>query len=75
MPGSEHISEHGLERLLIGTITEEAELAPLEEHLLVCAEGIARGGETLEFVEVARMAKTRAKSEDERELASRFCGR
>ena len=56
---AEHISDDDLERFILGTITDEAELAPLEEHLLVCDECIARGGGTLEFVEVMRKALRR----------------
>ena len=41
MPNFGHISDDDLERLILGTITDEAELAPLEEHLLVCDECIA----------------------------------
>jgi hypothetical protein len=33
-----HISEHNLERYYLGQITDEAELAPLEKHLLLCQE-------------------------------------
>ena len=51
-----HVSEDGLERLLLGTITYEAELAPLEEHLPVCPDYIARGGGTVQFVEAMRVA-------------------
>ena len=59
MPNFGHISDDDLERLILGTITDEAELAPLEEHLLVCDECIARGGGTLEFVETMRTALRR----------------
>jgi hypothetical protein len=54
-----HLSDDDLERLMIGTITDEAELAPLEEHLLVCHDCILRGGGTLEFVETMRAALRR----------------
>jgi len=54
-----HISDEDLERFIIRTITDEAELAPLEEHLLVCPECIARGGGTLQFVGVMRVALRR----------------
>ena len=62
MPNLGHISDDDLERLILGTITDEAELAPLEEHLLVCDECIARGGETLEFVETMRTALSRSQA-------------
>ena len=51
MPNFGHISDDDLERLILGTITDESELAPLEEHLLVCDECIERGGGTQQFVE------------------------
>lgn len=54
-----HISDRDLERLILGTITEEAELAPLEEHVLACTECISRGGGTLLFVEAMRTALRR----------------
>jgi hypothetical protein len=56
---SDHISDDDMERLIKGTITDEAELAPLEEHLLVCDECIARGGGTLQFVGAMRTALKR----------------
>jgi hypothetical protein len=36
----DHISPDDLERLLLGTVMDEDDLAPLEEHLLVCGECI-----------------------------------
>jgi hypothetical protein len=56
-----HVSDDDLGRFIIGTITDEAELAPLEEHVLVCGECIARGGGTLQFVEAMRAALARRK--------------
>jgi hypothetical protein len=53
---ADHISDDDLERLIMGRITDEAELAPLEEHLLVCAECIARGSGTLQFMKAMRAA-------------------
>jgi hypothetical protein len=41
-----HISDRDLERFILGMVTDESELAPLEQHLLVCAECIDRAGET-----------------------------
>jgi len=32
----EHISDHDLERYYLGMVTDEAELAPLEEPVMVC---------------------------------------
>ena len=55
----DHISEDDMERLTVGAVKDEGELAQLEEHLLVCHECIARGGGTLEFVETMRAALRR----------------
>jgi hypothetical protein len=49
-----HISDDDLERLIMGTITDETELAPLEEHLLVCADCIGRAEQTQEYVQTMR---------------------
>jgi len=35
MADAGHISDHDLERYLLGMVTQEEKLAPLEEHLLV----------------------------------------
>ena len=51
-----HISDDDLERFTLGTITDEAELAPLEEHLLVCGECIRRAEENEGFAEAVRAA-------------------
>jgi hypothetical protein len=42
----EHISNDDLERYLLGMVKDEAKLAQLEEHLLVCAACIERADET-----------------------------
>ena len=54
-----HIPEHDLERLILGTITDETELAPLEEHLLVCAECIDRAEQTRQYVSTMKEALAR----------------
>jgi hypothetical protein len=51
-----HIPDHDLGRFILGTITDEAELAPLEEHLLVCAECIERAEETREYIGTMKAA-------------------
>jgi hypothetical protein len=51
-----HITDRDLERLILGTITDEAELAPLEEHLLLCAECIERAEETRKYVGTMKTA-------------------
>jgi hypothetical protein len=55
-----HIPDHDLERFIPGTITDETELAPLEEHLLVCADCIRRAEQTQEYVQTMRGALLRA---------------
>ena len=62
MTDNGHISDDDLERLILGTITDEAELTLLEEHLLVCDECIALGGGTLEFVKTIRTALRRLRT-------------
>jgi hypothetical protein len=41
-----HISDDDLERYAMGTVKDEAELAALEEHLLVCGPCIDRAENT-----------------------------
>ena len=43
----DHLDDHDLERYHLGMIRYEAELAPLEEHLLACAECTERAEEDL----------------------------
>ena len=47
----EHISDDDLERYHLGTIVNEAELAPLEEHLLACPGCVERAEEAAAYVE------------------------
>jgi anti-sigma factor RsiW len=54
-----HISDHDLERFVLGTITDETELAPLEEHLLVCAECIHRAEQTRQYIGTMKAALAR----------------
>lgn len=42
MPDDWRISDHGLERFILGMIEDEWVLEPMEEHVLVCAECIER---------------------------------
>jgi hypothetical protein len=51
-----HLSDHDLERYYLGMVTDEAELASLEEHLLACAECMERAEETEEYVDAIRRA-------------------
>lgn len=52
----EHLLDHDLERYHLGMIHEEAELAPVEEHLLACGECAMRAAETAEYVNAVRAA-------------------
>ena len=51
-----HISDHDLERYHLGMVADEAELAPLEEHLLVCRTCIERAELAAEYVDLMRVA-------------------
>ena len=44
-----HISDHDLKRYHLGMVVDEAELAPLEEHLLACPECVARVEKTAAY--------------------------
>src|SRR5687767_14236696 len=46
-----HIFDHDLERYYLGMISEEAELAPLEEHLLWCESCQDRCNETEQYID------------------------
>lgn len=51
-----HISDHDLDRYCLGMITEECELAPLEEHILACPECAVRAEATQAYVDAVRAA-------------------
>jgi hypothetical protein len=51
---AEHISDHDLERYYLGMLTEEEELAPLEEHLLWCSSCLDRAEEAQDYVDAMR---------------------
>jgi hypothetical protein len=51
---SDHISDHDLERYYLGMVTDEAELAPLEEHLLWCGWCVGRAERTQDDVDAIR---------------------
>jgi len=53
---AEHLSDHDLERYYLGTVTEEEELAPLEEHILSCAWCAERADEAQHYVDRMRAA-------------------
>ena len=50
----EHLSDHDLERYHLGVIRQEAELAPVEEHLLACSGCATRAAEAVEYVDAVR---------------------
>lgn len=56
MMGFDHISEHDLERYYLGMVTDEAELAPLEEHLLWCERCVERAEQIQDYVDALRVA-------------------
>jgi len=56
-----HISEHDLERFVLGMVKDESELESLEEHLLVCAECIDRTDETFHYVGTMKRGLARLK--------------
>ena len=51
-----HISDHDLERYYLGMVTQEEELAPLEEHLLWCHLCVERAEEAQDYVDLIRRA-------------------
>jgi len=51
-----HISDEDLERYCLGMVTDEAELSPLEEHLLGCHACIDRAQGTQKQIKVIRDA-------------------
>jgi hypothetical protein len=48
-----HISDEGLERYYLGMVTDESELAPLEEHLLACPACVRRAEEAQDSMRAA----------------------
>lgn len=61
-----HLSQHELERYHLGMVKDEAELAPLEEHILSCAHCARRAEEIADYVDAIRAA---ASTLDETALA------
>ena len=49
-----HISDHDLERYHLGMVTDEDELAALEEHYLGCPECAKRAEEVAGYVDAIR---------------------
>jgi hypothetical protein len=50
----EHISDHDLEGYHLGMVVDEANLAPLEEHLLACPKCVERAEESADYVDAIR---------------------
>jgi anti-sigma factor RsiW len=55
---AEHISDHDLERYYLGMVSEEEELAALEEHLLWCVRCVERAKEAQDYVDAMRVASS-----------------
>ena len=55
-----HISEHQLERFILGLVRDDAELERVEGHLLVCAECIDRADEAQDYIQTMRGALRRS---------------
>jgi anti-sigma factor RsiW len=55
----QHIPDHDLERFYLGMVSDEIELARLEEHLLACPECAARADASDQFVDLIRQAMNR----------------
>jgi hypothetical protein len=53
-----HLSRHDLERYRLGMVKDEAELVPLEEHILSCAQGARRAEQAAVYVDAMRAAAT-----------------
>lgn len=52
----QHISDEDLERYYLGMVTDESELASLEEHLLACPSCVERAEEAQDYVDAMRAA-------------------
>jgi len=50
----QHITDEDLERYHLGMVTDEDELAALEEHYLVCRECAKRAEESAGYVDAIR---------------------
>ena len=52
----QHISDEDLERYHLGKVTDQAELAAVEEHLLACSLCVERAEEARKYVDAIRGA-------------------
>ncbi len=59
MTADGHISDHDLERFILGMVKDELELERLEQHILVCAECIDRAEQTREYIGAMKSALAR----------------
>ncbi len=50
-----HLSDYDLERYYLGMVTDESELAPLEEYLLWCGWCVERAEQTQDYVDAMRV--------------------
>ena len=55
-PDEYHVPDDDLEQYHLGMVTEETELAGVEEHLLACADCVARAQQIERFVDRMRAA-------------------
>ena len=67
--GFVHASEDQLERYALGKVCSDEELAPLEEHLLVCPECQDRLQEVETFIARFRPVASRLRAEDARAVS------
>jgi hypothetical protein len=51
-----HITDHDLERYHVGMVTEEPEVARIEEHYLGCPECAERAEQIADYVDAMRAA-------------------
>lgn len=54
--GTDHISDHNLERYYLGMVKDDEELAIIEDHLLACPKWVERAEESEEYVDTMRVA-------------------
>ena len=54
--GMDHISDDDLERFHLGKITDDADLASIEEHLLWCSRCLDVAIEAAQYVDAMRVA-------------------
>jgi hypothetical protein len=52
----QHLSDEHLERLYLGKVADESELAALEEHLLACSSCAQRAEKAEKYVDAIRGA-------------------